>query len=40
MRYIAKEFREVDATARKEVIDFLHTLDDHDDVHHVYAAMK
>jgi YebC/PmpR family DNA-binding regulatory protein len=40
MRYLAKEFREVDAAARKEVIDFLHTLDDHDDVHHVYAAMK
>jgi len=40
MRYIAKEFREVDAAARKEVVDFLNTLDDHDDVHHVYAAMK
>jgi YebC/PmpR family DNA-binding regulatory protein len=40
MRYVAKEFREVDAAARKEVIDFLNSLDDHDDVHHVYAAMK
>ncbi len=24
----------------KDVVDFLHALDDHDDVHHVYAAMK
>ena len=40
MRYVAKEFREVDAAARKEVVDFLNSLDDHDDVHHVYAAMK
>ncbi|MDB6026765.1 MAG: putative transcriptional regulatory protein Cflav [Verrucomicrobiales bacterium] len=40
IRYLAKEFRELDATAHKEVIDFLNTLDDHDDVHHVYAAVK
>jgi YebC/PmpR family DNA-binding regulatory protein len=40
IRYIAKEFRELDANAHKEVVDFLHALDDHDDVHHVYAAMK
>jgi YebC/PmpR family DNA-binding regulatory protein len=40
MRFVAKEFREVDAAARKEVVDFLNSLDDHDDVHHVYAAMK
>jgi transcriptional/translational regulatory protein YebC/TACO1 len=40
MRYVAKEFREVDAAARQQVIDFLHALDDHDDVHHVYAAMR
>ena len=26
--------------AHKEVVDFLNALDDHDDVHHVYAAMK
>ena len=25
---------------RKEVMDFLTALDDHDDVHRVYAAMK
>ncbi len=40
IRYLAKEFRELDASARKEVVDFLNTLDDHDDVHHVYAALK
>ena len=40
MRYVAKEFREVDGAARKEVVDFLNALDDHDDVHHVYAALK
>jgi transcriptional/translational regulatory protein YebC/TACO1 len=40
MRYVAKEFREVDAAAHKDVVDFLNALDDHDDVHHVYAAMK
>jgi YebC/PmpR family DNA-binding regulatory protein len=40
MRYVAKELRELDAAARQEVVDFLHALDDHDDVHHVYAAMK
>jgi transcriptional/translational regulatory protein YebC/TACO1 len=26
--------------ARKEVTDFLNALDDHDDVHRVYAAMR
>jgi YebC/PmpR family DNA-binding regulatory protein len=40
IRYMAKEFRELDANGRKEVIDFLNALDDHDDVHRVYAALK
>jgi YebC/PmpR family DNA-binding regulatory protein len=40
MRYLAKNFTELDATARKQVTDFLNALDDHDDVHHVYAAMR
>jgi YebC/PmpR family DNA-binding regulatory protein len=40
IRYIAKEFRELSEPAHKEVVDFLNELDDHDDVHHVYAAMK
>jgi len=40
IRYIAKNFAEVNDASRKEVTDFLNTLDDHDDVHRVYAAMK
>src|SRR5882757_823910 len=40
MRYLAKNFPELSAPARKEVTDFLNALDDHDDVHRVYAAMK
>jgi transcriptional/translational regulatory protein YebC/TACO1 len=39
-RYIAKNFTEVSEAHRKEVTDFLNALDDHEDVHHVYAAMK
>lgn len=40
MRYLAKNFPELSESARKEVVDFLNALDDHDDVHRVYAAMK
>jgi YebC/PmpR family DNA-binding regulatory protein len=40
IRYLAKEFRDLDAAARKEVTDFLNALDDHEDVHRVYAALK
>lgn len=40
MRYLAKSFPELSDAARKEVADFLNALDDHDDVQHVYAAMK
>jgi len=40
MRYLAKNFLELDAAARKQVTDFLHELDDHDDVQHVYAALR
>ncbi|MBI1842598.1 MAG: YebC/PmpR family DNA-binding transcriptional regulator [Verrucomicrobia bacterium] len=40
IRYVAKSFPEIADTARKEVVDFLHALDDHDDVHHVYAALR
>ena len=39
-RYIAKSFTEISEAARKDVMAFLHELDDHDDVHHVYAALK
>jgi YebC/PmpR family DNA-binding regulatory protein len=40
MRYLAKTFPELAAATRKEVVDFLNALDDHDDVHRVYAALK
>jgi transcriptional/translational regulatory protein YebC/TACO1 len=40
IRYLAKNFPELNDAARKEVADFLNALDDHDDVHRVYAAMK
>ena len=40
IRYLAKNFVELDGRARKEAMDFLNALDDHDDVHRVYAAMK
>lgn len=40
MRYVAKSFPELSEAARKEVTDFLNALDDHDDVHRVYAAIK
>jgi YebC/PmpR family DNA-binding regulatory protein len=40
IRYLAKTFPELDEKARKEVSEFLNELDDHDDVHRVYAAMR
>ena len=40
IRYLAKNFTELDAAARKDVTDFLNALDDHEDVHRVYAALK
>ena len=40
MRYVAMSYPELSEAARKEVTDFLNGLDDHDDVHRVYAAMK
>jgi YebC/PmpR family DNA-binding regulatory protein len=39
LSYEAKNHTELSEAHRKEVIDFLNTLDDHDDVHHVYAAL-
>lgn len=39
LSYEAKNSTELTEDQRKEVIDFLNTLDDHDDVHHVYAAL-
>jgi YebC/PmpR family DNA-binding regulatory protein len=39
IRYIAKNSTTLPDAQRKEVTEFLHTLDDHDDVHRVYAAL-
>jgi len=38
--YVAKEFAEVTPEQRAEVVAFLQALDDHDDVHRVYAALR
>lgn len=38
--YVAKMFPELDETARAEVGEFLQELEDHDDVHRVWAAVK
>src|SRR5688572_66490 len=40
IRYLAKSFPELSDAARKDVMDFLNALDDHDDVHRVYAAIR
>ncbi len=40
LRYLAKSFPELSEPARKDVADFLNALDDHDDVHRVYAAIR
>jgi len=40
IRYLAKNFADLDGPARKQVTDFLTALDDHEDVHRVYAAIK
>jgi YebC/PmpR family DNA-binding regulatory protein len=40
IRYLAKTFPELSETARKEVVEFLNALDDHDDVHRVYVALR
>lgn len=40
IRYIAKTYPELSDSDRKHVADFLTTLDDHEDVHRVYAALK
>jgi YebC/PmpR family DNA-binding regulatory protein len=40
IRYLAKSFPDLDEHSRKEVAAFLNELDDHEDVHRVYAAMR
>ena len=38
--YVPKQFPELSDVHRQEVGEFLQTLDDHDDVHRVWAALK
>jgi len=38
--YLAKNYPELTAEQRAEVGEFLQTLEDHDDVHRVWAAVK
>jgi YebC/PmpR family DNA-binding regulatory protein len=40
IRYLAKNFPELSESDRKQVVDFLNAIDDHDDVHRVYAAIR
>ncbi len=40
MSYIAKTTVEVPEAHKKEVTEFLSAIDDHDDVHRIYVAMK
>lgn len=40
MSYLAKNYVELAEPQKKEVSDFLNALDEHDDVHRVYAALK
>ena len=40
IRYVAKNFPNLDEAARAQVVHFLNALDDHEDVHRVYAALK
>jgi YebC/PmpR family DNA-binding regulatory protein len=39
-RFVAKNLVELSGAAHAEVVAFLNELDDHDDVHRVYAALK
>ena len=40
MSYLAKNYIELDEAKKKEVVDFLNAVDDHDDVHRVCTAIK
>jgi YebC/PmpR family DNA-binding regulatory protein len=40
LSFLAKSFVDLGESERKEVVDFLGELDDHDDVHRVYAGIK
>lgn len=38
--WVAKNFTEIEADKKQEVADFLNSIDDHDDVHRIYAGIK
>lgn len=40
LSYLAKTLLEISEEKRKEVTEFLNEIDDHDDVHRVYAGLK
>lgn len=40
MSYIAKNFMDLPEDQKKQVIEFLSAMDDHDDVHRIYTALK
>ena len=40
MSYLAKNYVDLPEAQKKEVHDFLNALDEHDDVHRVWAAVK
>ena len=40
MGYLAKQFPELDDTQRQEVGEFLHAIEDNEDVQRVWAAFK
>ncbi len=40
MSYIAKTSMELPEAQKKQVVDFLSEMDDHDDVHRIYTALK
>ncbi|MGZ3686684.1 MAG: YebC/PmpR family DNA-binding transcriptional regulator [Bdellovibrionota bacterium] len=40
LSFIAKTYAEVDDAQKREVAEFLNAIDEHDDVHRVYAAMR
>jgi len=40
LSYIAKNYVEVAEEQKKEIVEFLNAIDDHDDVHRIYTALK
>jgi transcriptional/translational regulatory protein YebC/TACO1 len=40
LSYLAKNVTELEGEAKKEVVDFLNAIDDNDDVHRLYTALK